>query len=139
MATDSFKCAYCDVSVQRNATMVHTEREPGLWDLDCTMCRDCFKQFKGLLEKVKSQKAWKDWAAREQQVVALQKENESLKSELQFLRQGDPICNQLLIQDPHNEVVTVTANGCAPIKAHRSILVHINSNLCFLVSSEEIE
>jgi hypothetical protein len=131
-----FKCAYCDAPVEKNATLVHSEREPLIWDLDYCICPGCFKQFKVMLDKAKSQKSWTGWADKEKEVNSLKKEAEFLKSELQFLRQGDPICDRLIIHDPYNEVVTVFVNGCDPIKAHRSILISRSEVFKKVITSE---
>jgi len=134
---NEFKCDYCTAALDKNATLVHTERHHGLWDLDCSMCPDCFKHFKVMLEKAKSQKSWTGWTALEQEVASLKKETESLKSELesrkselQFLRHEDPICDQLRTADPQNELVTVATKGGETMQAHRSILVR-KKLLCF--------
>ena len=129
MATD-FKCYHCDTAVRENATLVHTEVDPGFWDLECSMCADCFKNFKSMLDKVKSQKCWTGWTALEQEADVLKKEVELLKKELQFLTHREKVCGELMSTDPQNEVVAVSptvSNGgptvCDPIRVHRSILV----------------
>jgi hypothetical protein len=134
-----FKCACCEEAVEKNATLMHTEREAQLWDLDCIMCSGCFKKFKGMLDKVKSQKSWTVWADLEQEADSLRNQLKSLKSELQFLRRGDPTCDKLLLNDPHNEVVTILANGCDPIKAHRSILMSRSEVFKAVLTSEEFK
>lgn len=115
-----FKCDYCDAALGAKATLVHTERPRG-WDLDCSMCAACFNNVKGILAKVKSQKSWTGWTAPD--VDALKNEGEALKSQLHFLGHEDDLCDRLMTTDPGNEVWTVTAEGCEPIRAHRSILV----------------
>jgi len=138
MATE-FKCDYCTAAVEKNATLVHTERYHGLWDLDCSMCPDCFKHFKVMLEKTKSQKSWTGWTALEQEVASLKRENELLKSELQFLRHEDLICDQLKTADPHNELVTVVTKGGETLKAHRSILISRSAVFKTVLTSDEFK
>jgi hypothetical protein len=135
MATE-FKCEYCNATVDKNATLVHTKGYYGLWDLDCCICAACFKHFKGMLEKVKSQKSWTGWKDLEQEVDSLKKEKEMLETELKFLRHEDPICNRLRATDRHTEVLTVLAKGCDSIMAHRSILISRSDVLKTFLTSE---
>lgn len=138
MATE-FKCDYCTTTFDKNATLVHTERHHGLWDLDCSMCPDCFKHFKVMLEKAKSQKSWTGWTTLEQENASLKKETELLKAELQFLRQEDPICDQLRTADPQNELVTVVTKGGETMQAHRSILISRSTVFKKVLTSDEFK
>jgi len=137
MATES-KCDFCTAVLEKNATLVHTERKPALWDLDYSMCPDCFKQFKAMLEKVKNQKTWAGWTAVERDAASLKKENESLKSELRFLRQNDPTGDQFFQSEPDDKLLKVTSGG-ETMKAHRSILISRSAVLKTVLTSDDIK
>lgn len=128
------KCDYCAATLHKNATLVHTERYNGLWDLDCSMCSDCFKQFKVMLEKAKTQKSWTGWTTLEKEVASLKKESESLKSELQFLRHENPIGDHIMTVDM--ELVTVKTKAC-DYTAHRSILMSRSDVFKKVLTSEK--
>jgi len=125
--------------LDKNATLVHTERHHGLWDLDCSMCPDCFKHFKVMLEKAKSQKSLTWGTALEREVASLKKETESLKSELQFLRQTDPTRDQFLQSEPHDKLLKVKSEGGAERMVHRSILVSRSAVLKRFLTSENFK